>query len=110
MKNNAPRQAIALTYDGKNAPNLSAKGDDELAEAILAIAREYEVPIYENAELVRLLARLELGDAIPEQLYRCIAEIIAFAWYLKGKCPEGFDPDGDRDITPPLPLLEGPSR
>ena len=74
-------------------PSLSAKGDAELAEAILAIARDYEVPIYENAELVRLLARLELGDAIPEALYRTIAEIIAFAWHLKGKCPEGFAPD-----------------
>ena len=89
-KHQAPRQAIALRYDGRTAPNLTAKGDDELAEAILAIAREYEVPIYENAELVKLLARLELGEAIPEALYRTIAEIIAFAWYLKGKCPEGF--------------------
>lgn len=89
----APRQAIALSYDGQAAPTLSAKGDAELAEAILAIARDYEVPIYENAELVRLLARLELGDAIPEALYRTIAEIIAFAWHLKGKCPEGFAPD-----------------
>ncbi len=70
MKRQAPRQAIALSYDGQNAPNLTAKGDDELAEAILAIAREYKVPIYENAELVRLLAKLELGDAIPEPLYR----------------------------------------
>jgi flagellar biosynthesis protein len=108
MNKSAPRQAIALTYDGQNAPVLSAKGDDELAEAILAIAREYEVPIYENAELVRLLARLELGDAIPEQLYRCIAEIIAFAWYLKGKSPTGSERDAD--ITPPLRLLEGPAK
>jgi len=107
MKKTAPRQAIALTYDGQNAPVLSAKGDDELAEAILAIAREYEVPIYENAELVRLLARLELGDAIPEQLYRCIAEIIAFAWYLKGKSASGTERDSD--ITPPLRLLKGPT-
>ncbi len=45
----APRQAIALSYDGQAAPTLSAKGDAELAEAILAIARDYEVPIYENA-------------------------------------------------------------
>lgn len=110
MKESTPRQAIALTYDGRNAPNLSAKGDAELAEAILAIARQYEVPIYENAELVRLLARLELGDAIPEPLYRSIAEIIAFAWYLKGKCPAGFDPNQDRDVTPPLPRLTGPAR
>ena len=107
MKKSAPRQAIALSYDGQNAPVLSAKGDDELAEAILTIARVYEVPIYENAELVRLLARLELGDAIPEQLYRCIAEIIAFAWYLKGKAPAGSE--RDTDITPPLRLLEGPA-
>lgn len=99
MKRQAPRQAIALSYDGQNAPSLSAKGDDELAEAILAIAREYQVPIYENAELVRLLAKLELGDAIPEPLYRSIAEIIAFAWYLKGKCPEGFAPP-DQDCVP----------
>ena len=92
MKRQTPRQAIALSYDGNSAPSLTAKGDDQLAEAILAIAREYEVPIYENAELVRLLARLELGDAIPDALYRSIAEIIAFAWYLKGKFPAGFDP------------------
>ena len=79
------RQAIALKYDGQQAPTLTAKGDDALAEAILKLARENEVPIYENAELVKLLARMELGDSIPEELYRTIAEIIAFAWYLKGK-------------------------
>lgn len=92
MSKHTPRQAIALTYNGQQAPTLSAKGDDELAEEIMAIARAYEVPIYENAELVRLLARLELGDSIPEELYRCIAEIIAFAWHLKGKYPVGFTP------------------
>ena len=80
---------------------------DELAEAILAIAREHDVPIYENAELVKLLARLELGDAIPEALYRTIAEIIAFAWYLKGKCPPGFSTHKDPST---LPLLNGPER
>ncbi|MDE1164275.1 MAG: EscU/YscU/HrcU family type III secretion system export apparatus switch protein [Pseudomonas sp.] len=103
MKHKAPRQAIALTYDGQQAPTLSAKGDDELAEAILAIARQYEVPIYENAELVKMLAKLELGDSIPQELYLTIAEIIAFAWNLKGKYPQGFDPSPapvERDITP----------
>ncbi|MEG0860302.1 MAG: EscU/YscU/HrcU family type III secretion system export apparatus switch protein [Pseudomonas sp.] len=97
-----PRQAIALTYDGQQAPTLSAKGDDALAEAILAIAREHEVPIYENAELVRLLARMELGERIPEALYLTIAEIIAFAWQLKGKVPVGFADEGpqERDVSP----------
>ncbi|AGZ36190.1 MULTISPECIES: EscU/YscU/HrcU family type III secretion system export apparatus switch protein [Pseudomonas] len=105
-----PRQAIALSYDGQNAPTLSAKGEDELAEAILALAREHEVPIYENAELVRLLARLELGEQIPEALYLTIAEIIAFAWQLRGKVPYGFDdsPPGERDVTEVLPGLPAP--
>ena len=63
---------------------------------------ENEVPIYENAELVKLLARMELGDSIPEELYRTIAEIIAFAWTLKGKFPQGYDPHAapvERDVT-----------
>lgn len=52
MKNpNPPRQAIALKYDGSHAPTLTAKGDEALAEAILKIARDCEVPIYENAEI-----------------------------------------------------------
>ena len=100
---NPPRQAIALKYDDKQKQTLTAKGDDELAEAILKLAREYEVPIYENAELVKLLARMELGDSIPQELYRTLAEIIAFAWQLKGKFPTGFDsnpPMQERDITP----------
>lgn len=105
MKPSAPRQAIALSYDQQNAPTLTAKGDDELAEAILAVAREYQVPIYENAELVKMLARLELGDSIPQALYRTIAVIIAFAWRLQGKSPAGFieppplPPPAERDIT-----------
>jgi flagellar biosynthesis protein len=97
-----PRQAIALKYDGTHAPTLTAKGDEELAEEILRIARDYEVPIYENAELVKLLARMELGESIPEALYRTIAEIIAFAWQLKGKFPAGHDPHAamvEKDVT-----------
>ncbi|MFJ2980890.1 MULTISPECIES: EscU/YscU/HrcU family type III secretion system export apparatus switch protein [unclassified Pseudomonas] len=110
MSNTPPRQAIALSYDGQQAPTLSAKGDDDLAEAILAIAREHEVPIYENAELVRLLARLELGEQIPEALYLTIAEIIAFAWQLRGKVPYGFDdtPEEERDVTQVVPRLARP--
>ncbi len=102
-----PKQAIALKYDGSHAPNLTAKGNDELAEEILRIAREHEVPIYENADLVRLLARLELGDAIPEALYQTVAEIIAFAWYLKGKAPAGFYTQ--QQAEQPLRLTQQPA-
>lgn len=106
MTKASEKQAIALKYDGENAPNLTAKGNDALAEEILQIARENDVPIYENADLVRLLARLELGDAIPESLYHTVAEIIAFAWYLKGKAPKGFyskKPNADTTLLLPQP-------
>ncbi|SDR96479.1 flagellar biosynthesis protein [Halopseudomonas xinjiangensis] len=92
------REAIALLYDGEQAPTVTAKGEGDLAEQIIQLAMEYEVPIYQNADLAKMLARMELGDQIPEELYRTIAEIIAFAWYLKGKAPVGFIPPDDDAI------------
>ena len=92
MNKEKPSQAVALTYDGQKAPFISASGSSQLAEDILEIARKHEVPIYENPDLVEILARLQVGDEIPELLYRTIAEIIAFVYMLKGKAPEDFDP------------------
>jgi flagellar biosynthesis protein len=93
---NNPTKAVALTYDGDKAPFVSASATSELAEEILAIAREHDVPIYENQQLVETLALLEVGDEIPELLYRTIAEIIAFVYMLKGKAPEGWAPNQEQ--------------
>lgn len=82
--------AVALRYDGESAPKVSAKGSNELAEQIIALAKKHNVPLSENKELVSLLSTLELGEEIPETLYLAVAEIIAFAYMLKGKVPEGF--------------------
>lgn len=81
-------RAVALTYDESRAPTVTAKGQDQIAQEIIDIANAHGVPLYENAELVRVLSKLELGDEIPEILYRVIAEIIAFAYYLQGKVPQ----------------------
>lgn len=60
---------MALKYDGKRAPTVAASGLDEVAEEIIRIAREHDVPLYENAELAGILARLDLdeksGNAVP---------------------------------------------
>ena len=85
-----PNQAIALKYDEITAPKLTAKGQADLAEQIINLAKEHNIPIYENSELVNILSKLDLGDEIPETLYRVIAEIIAFAYHLQGKVPKGF--------------------
>ena len=91
--NISPNQAIALKYDEISAPKLTAKGQADLAEQIISIAKEHNIPIYENSELVNILSKLELGDEIPEILYRVIAEIIAFAYHLQGKVPKDFSAD-----------------
>ncbi|MEW8647723.1 MAG: EscU/YscU/HrcU family type III secretion system export apparatus switch protein [Candidatus Thiodiazotropha endolucinida] len=86
-----PDLAIALKYDGENAPRLTAKGRGELADRILALADEHAIPLHEDAELAALLAQIPLGDEIPESLYRVVAEVIAFAYLLSGKLPPGYD-------------------
>lgn len=83
------QKAVALYYDGKNAPHVSAKGTGQVAEQIMALAREHGVPLCDNPSLVDLLVTLELGDEIPENLYIAVAYIIAFAYQLEGKSPEG---------------------
>ncbi|KAA8984260.1 EscU/YscU/HrcU family type III secretion system export apparatus switch protein [Halospina sp. K52047b] len=87
--------AIALTYDGANAPTVSGTGQDELAREMIRIAQENGVPLYEDPDLAALLSRLDLGEAIPETLYRVIAEILAYSFYLQGFTPEDFQ-DGRR--------------
>jgi len=85
-----PTLAVALQYDGETAPKVTAKGAGDIAEQILAIAREHDVPLQDNPELVKVLSKIELGDQIPEALYLAVAEVIAFAYMLKGKVPKGY--------------------
>lgn len=79
------RRAVAIKYDQEagGAPQLTAKGQGVIAEQIISLAREHDVHIHESPELLEVLIRLELGDEIPESLYRAIAEIIAFTYGLK---------------------------
>ena len=79
--------AIALSYDGKQAPRVTAKGRGYIAKDVIELARENDVPIRENPELAQLLARIDLGEEIPDLLYVAVAEVIAFAYMIKGKSP-----------------------
>ncbi len=91
IEHEGPDLAIALNYDGENAPRLTAKGQDELARRIVELAREHEVPLHQDPQLAALLSQIPLGDEIPEALYRAVAEVIAFAYMLSGKRPPGYE-------------------
>lgn len=78
--------AVALRYnvDEFPAPVVLAKGADHLAEKIKAVAREHNVPIRENVPLARALYKaVEIGDMIPEELYKAVATLLASIWKLK---------------------------
>ena len=83
----APGKVVALRYEGVGAPHITAKGEGLVAEKILALAREHNIPLHEDPDLVAVLAKLELGDEIPVTLYRAVAEVIAFAYMVSGKVP-----------------------
>ena len=92
-KDQKPTTAVALHYDGRDAPRVTAKGTGELAEQIITLAKKHGIPLHEDADLIQLLSKLDLGDEIPRELYLAIAEIIAFTYILAGKLPEGFRED-----------------
>ncbi|MCV2401367.1 EscU/YscU/HrcU family type III secretion system export apparatus switch protein [Marinomonas sp. C2222] len=77
------QKAVALKYDYTKAPTVVAKGSGQLAEKIMAVAKENNVMLHQSPELVEMLSTLELGEEIPEALYLAVAEIIAFAHSLK---------------------------
>jgi len=80
--------AVALKYDGKNAPKVTAKGTGLTAQQILEIAEKHNIPLQNDPELVNILAQIPLGDEIPKELYLAVAEIISFAYFLSGKTPQ----------------------
>lgn len=76
------RRAAALKYEhGKQAaPQLIAKGDGELADKILEVAKEHSIPIHEDPALVEILSKMDLLEQIPPECYRVVAEILAFIY------------------------------
>lgn len=79
-----PKKAVALRYDTEqdSAPKVIAKGQRLIAEKIIALAKDHKIHIHEDPDLVAVLARLDVNAEIPENLYRAIAEILAFVYRI----------------------------
>ena len=79
--------AVALKYEsGMSAPVVIAKGQDLVAQKIKTIAKENRVPIVENKPLARAIyASVEVGGLIPHELYKAVAEVLAYVYRLKHK-------------------------
>ena len=82
-----PLRAVALSYDTDKdgAPRVVASGKGPIAEQILAIAHQFQLPIKDDPILVEALAHVEIEQAIPPELYAVVAEVFAFVYRLKQK-------------------------
>ncbi|KYO64921.1 EscU/YscU/HrcU family type III secretion system export apparatus switch protein [Thermovenabulum gondwanense] len=93
-KVNNKLKAAALKYDKDkdDAPILVAKGQGEIAREILKIAEKESIPILQNSPLVDALMKVEIGFEIPPELYKVVAEILAFVYSLDTTTPRIFSP------------------
>ncbi len=82
MRDEKRTKAVALKYDRNRdgVPKVAAKGKGEIAERIIAIAKEHGIPIRQDADLVEVLSRLDVETEIPPGLYKAVAEILAFIY------------------------------
>lgn len=83
-KKQATKMAAAIKYDSakSNAPAVTASGRGTIAEKIIELAREKGIPIKNDPDLVQVLSKLKVGSEIPVELYRAVAEILAFIYSL----------------------------
>ncbi|MAF32084.1 MAG: flagellar biosynthesis protein FlhB [Magnetococcales bacterium] len=81
-KNKKDKKVVALEYDkGKSAaPLVTAKGKGLVAERILEIAKEHDIPIHSDADLVEILDKIEIEQEIPLEVYAIVAEIFAYIY------------------------------
>ncbi len=85
---NPTHYSVAIRYDRETmtAPHVTAKGGDHLAQRMRVIARENSVPIVERPKLARELYNdVEVGEVIPDQFFRAVAEVLSYVYRLKGR-------------------------
>ena len=78
------KKAVALKYDRKTdpAPKITAKGKGKVARKIIDLAREHDVPIKDDPDLIEVLSSLDINEEIPSEIYAVVAELLAFVYSM----------------------------
>ena len=81
------KKAVALGYNRSqdNAPKVLASGAGEIANKIISLAKEHDIPIKEDPDLVEILSKVEVDQEIPPNLYKAVAEIFSFLYKITNK-------------------------
>ena len=80
-------KAVALGYNRSqdNAPKVLASGAGEIANKIISLAKEHDIPIKEDPDLIEILSKVEVDQEIPPNLYKAVAEIFSFLYKITNK-------------------------
>jgi flagellar biosynthesis protein len=87
MKPPKELNAVAIEYGQTSAPSVVAKGEGETARAMIERAFDLDLPVIEDETLQRLLAEIDVGEEIPESLYRSVAVVLSWVFWLRGDTP-----------------------
>jgi len=87
MENYRNLKAVSLAYDQQkgNAPTVTAQGTGHNAKTIIQIAKEHNVPIKKDEDLINILSQIEVNQEIPEELYKAVAEIFSFIYNMSNE-------------------------
>ena len=82
------REAVVLEYDSsRGVPQVVAQGKGHVAERIIALAEEHQVPVHIDPELAHMLNMLQIGDEIPPELYHVVAQVLIYIAGIDKKVP-----------------------
>ncbi len=89
------REAIALSWDPHldEAPKVTAKGSGLLADELIRLAREHNIPIREDHDMVQIFSLLDIGEAIPPEVHTAMAEILAYIYWTNQQYSDIFADD-----------------
>jgi len=99
--------AVALQYEAPGTPRVVASGRGAIGQKIIEVARAHGVPVEENAGLAEALSEVEIGNEIPVELYRAVAEVLTFILRASGRLPTRAAPAASR--APPDAKRANPS-
>jgi flagellar biosynthesis protein len=85
-KNHSKRtkSAVSLRYDSltSTAPKVTAKGKGQVAENIIALAHEHNIPVQQDPDLIEVLSQVDVDQEIPPAVYQVVAELLAFVYKM----------------------------
>ncbi len=81
------KTAVAISYDKErdSAPKISAKGKGAVADKIIELAKKNNIPMHEDPDMIEVLSKLDLGQEIPAELYKLIAEVLVYVYRANNK-------------------------